>query len=262
MTSRIWIKLYIEIMDDPKMGRLPNHLWRRAVELFLLAGREGNDGALPPVEEMAWTLHLSEDKVLEDLHGLAEVGVVHEAEPGKWVVTNFAKRQAALPVAERVRRSRIRDDPVTIRNSSCNDYVTNRYKTCNESGGGDSSSTSISSSVSESLEEERVQGEGKPADIFRAYEQNIGAITPMIADALRDAEKSDGPDWIIAAIEEAVRNNARSWNYCESILRRWRRDGFRVDTKPARTGSRQRSDGKLTPEQLAAWVEDRQKVET
>ena len=60
------------------MGRLPNHLWRRAVELFLLAGREGNDGALPPVEEMAWILRLSEDKVLEDLHGLAEVGVVHE----------------------------------------------------------------------------------------------------------------------------------------------------------------------------------------
>jgi len=38
------------------MGRLTNHLWRRAVELFLLAGREGNDGALPPVEEMAWIL--------------------------------------------------------------------------------------------------------------------------------------------------------------------------------------------------------------
>jgi hypothetical protein len=44
---------FIEILDDPKMGCLPNHLWRRAVELFLLAGREGNDGALPPIEEMA-----------------------------------------------------------------------------------------------------------------------------------------------------------------------------------------------------------------
>ena len=68
MTTKFWIKLYIEILDDPKMGRLPNHLWRRAVELFLLAGRQGNDGALPPVKEMAWTLRLSEDKVLEDLH--------------------------------------------------------------------------------------------------------------------------------------------------------------------------------------------------
>jgi len=58
MATKFWIKLYVEILDDAKMGRLSNHLWRRAVEFFLLAGREGNDGALPPVEEMAWTLRL------------------------------------------------------------------------------------------------------------------------------------------------------------------------------------------------------------
>jgi hypothetical protein len=114
MTTRIWIKLIIEILDDPKMGRLPNPLWRRAVELFLLAGREGNDGALPLVEEMVWILRLSKDKLLEDLQDLAEVGVVHnsdtttgtgactnasgtgEVEPKKWVITNFAKRQVAI----------------------------------------------------------------------------------------------------------------------------------------------------------------------
>ena len=61
MTKRFWIKLYIEILDDPKMGRLGDDLWRRAAELFLLAGKEGNDGALPPIDEMAWTLRLSED---------------------------------------------------------------------------------------------------------------------------------------------------------------------------------------------------------
>jgi len=52
-------------------------LWRRPVELFLLAGREGNEGALPPVEEMAWILRLSEDKVLEDLHGLVDLGTIN-----------------------------------------------------------------------------------------------------------------------------------------------------------------------------------------
>jgi hypothetical protein len=44
MTKRIWVKLYIEILDDPKMGRLTNHLWRRAVELFLLADKESVEG--------------------------------------------------------------------------------------------------------------------------------------------------------------------------------------------------------------------------
>jgi hypothetical protein len=45
MSTKFWIKLNIEILDDLKMGRLANHMWRRAVELFLLAGREGNDAA-------------------------------------------------------------------------------------------------------------------------------------------------------------------------------------------------------------------------
>src|SRR5919109_2595654 len=90
--KRTWIKLYVEILDDPKMGWLSNHLWRRAIELFLLAGRNGNDGLLPPVEEMAWVLRLSQDKVLEDLIGLAEVGVVHETPQG-WMVTHFKDRQ-------------------------------------------------------------------------------------------------------------------------------------------------------------------------
>lgn len=157
MTSKTWIKLYIEILGDPKMGRLPNHLWRRAVELFLLAGREGDDGALPPVEEMAWILRLSEDKLLEDLHGLAEVGVVRacdntagtgEAEPKKWVVKNFSKRQAAIPVAERVQRS-----------SDSNEYETHRYRNCNEGGGVDSTSTSPSESTSDSVS---VSVEGPP----------------------------------------------------------------------------------------------------
>ncbi|MGA2491087.1 MAG: hypothetical protein ABSF99_13050, partial [Anaerolineales bacterium] len=150
----------MEILDDPKMGRLPNHLWRRAVELFLLAGREVDDGALPPVEEMVWILRLSEDKLLEDLHDLAEVGVVHtyastsgtgtcEAEPKKWVGTNFSKRQAAIPVAERVRRSRDR-----------NKYVTHRYRNSNEGEGIDSPSPSESDSDSNSGE--GVLGEETP----------------------------------------------------------------------------------------------------
>jgi len=136
MTNKFWIKLYIEILDDPKMGRLDNHLWRRAVECFLLAG-QGDDGALRPVEEMAWKLRLSEDKLLEDLHCLAEVGVVHEAAPGEWVVTNFRKRQAPVAVEDRVRRYR-----------EGNELVTNRYKKCNEAAVASSVSTSSSESDS------------------------------------------------------------------------------------------------------------------
>ena len=107
---------------------------------------------------MAWTLRLSEDTVLEDLHGLAEVGIVHEAEPGKWMVTHFAKWQAAIPVDERVRQFRERNGGVT-------NNVTKRYKTSNEVEAGPSTSTSISSSDSESFkEEDRIDFPSSPAE--------------------------------------------------------------------------------------------------
>ena len=62
-------------------------------------------------------------------------------------------------------------------------------------------------------------------NIFQLYEQNIGPLTPLIADALREAEKNYPLPWIEEALQIAVLNNARSWNYVEAILRRWQERG-------------------------------------
>ena len=35
MSSFYWIKLYHEVLDDPKMALLPDRLWRRTIELFI-----------------------------------------------------------------------------------------------------------------------------------------------------------------------------------------------------------------------------------
>lgn len=64
-------------------------------------------------------------------------------------------------------------------------------------------------------------------NIFVLYEQNIGALTPLIADQLRAAE-SDYPDhWIEEAIGIAVAQNKRHWNYVRAILERWLTEGKR-----------------------------------
>src|SRR5512141_90652 len=62
-------------------------------------------------------------------------------------------------------------------------------------------------------------------NVFRLYEENIGPLTPLIADALNDAEATFSAEWVAEAIELAVKRNARSWKYCEAILRRWKEDG-------------------------------------
>jgi DnaD/phage-associated family protein len=77
------------------------------------------------------------------------------------------------------------------------------------------------------------------ANIFRLYEENIGPLTPMIADTLRDAEESYPDQWIEEAVRLAVENNARTWRYVEAILSRWQEKGKderkdRRDTEKAR----------------------------
>ena len=62
-------------------------------------------------------------------------------------------------------------------------------------------------------------------NIFVLYEQNIGALTPMIAEELREAEQSYPAGWIEDAIKLAVTNNVRRWRYVHRILERWREEG-------------------------------------
>jgi len=62
------------------------------------------------------------------------------------------------------------------------------------------------------------------SNIFKLYEENIGALTPLIAETLKDAEEEN--ERIAEAIELAVKANARSWRYVEVILKRWKEEGY------------------------------------
>jgi DNA replication protein len=62
-------------------------------------------------------------------------------------------------------------------------------------------------------------------NVFRLYEQNIGLLTPLIADHLIDALETYPIDWIEAAVSESVAYNRRSWRYVQRILEQWASDG-------------------------------------
>lgn len=61
--------------------------------------------------------------------------------------------------------------------------------------------------------------------IYQLYEENIGLITPMIAETLRDLEETYPYDWIEDAFRIAVENNKRNIRYAVAILERWQREG-------------------------------------
>ena len=62
-------------------------------------------------------------------------------------------------------------------------------------------------------------------NIYQLYEDNIGPLTPMIAEDLDEVEKTYSMEWIEEAIRIAVRNNVRRWRYVEAILRSWLEEG-------------------------------------
>lgn len=61
--------------------------------------------------------------------------------------------------------------------------------------------------------------------LFRLYEANVGAITPMLADELKEAEASFPHAWLEEALRLAVQHNKRNWRYVRAILDRWDREG-------------------------------------
>lgn len=61
--------------------------------------------------------------------------------------------------------------------------------------------------------------------IFLLYEQNIGMIQPMLAEELRDAERTYPQSWLEEAFRIAVELNVRNWKYIRAILERWAAEG-------------------------------------
>ena len=84
---------------------------------------------------------------------------------------------------------------------------------------------------------------GQPSDIYNLYEQNIGMLTPILAEELQEAEHRYPAEWIQDAFREAVRANARSWKYIHSILKRWEREG-KNDGKPVGDSRQERDPDK------------------
>ena len=66
--------------------------------------------------------------------------------------------------------------------------------------------------------------------IFTLYEQNIGLVTPIIADRLVEAIERYPESWIEDAIAEAVSYNRRNWRYIQRILENWATEGRTDET--------------------------------
>ena len=220
--NNYWMKLWFEILGDPKMGRLPDRLWRRVIELFLIAGQHGEGGNLPALVDMAWQLKLSEKALQTDLEKIQETGIVRQSDDGSWMVTNFQKRNESVTGTQRVKDFRDR-----TRYESCNADVTTRYKNSNADVTTRNQEAEVDTEVDTDteLKTTTTTADADFSKVVRAYEDVIGVLTGFTAEKLKLAVSEYEASWIIDALKEAATSNVRKWSYVEAILKRWKSEG-------------------------------------
>jgi DnaD/phage-associated family protein len=85
--------------------------------------------------------------------------------------------------------------------------------------------------------------------VYAAYEQNMGLLTPMIAERLKMLVEEYSEAWLEAAIREAVVAGVHKLTYVEAVLKNWKANGFGArpaKTRPA-TAPAARSNGYAPP---------------
>lgn len=252
-----WIKLYTEIVDDPKMERLPDHLWRLAIELFLLAGKENGEGELPSLEDMAWVLHKQEGELEQNLRALSKViGLHYDQSKGLWVLENFSDRQAALTSTERSRKAR-KSNPA----DNTNEHATKTLQSCNENVAQGALHVCNENVAEEEEEGEKDEEEEKEGEKDEEKTSSSFSFDPVLSAIYRQHFEGDKPfghkaisemqmlvddysaEWLRLAMGAAVKARVPKLDYVGAILRRWDARGGpdvapKAKARPATMGKR------------------------
>ena len=107
-----WLRFYVRTLNNPKVQRLPSGDFKGWVNLLCLA--KEYDGALPPVEDVAFRLRLSKRKVETLLKSLRFNGLVDGDRMHDWDEMQYPSDSST----ERVKRHRERKEDVSSNVSS------------------------------------------------------------------------------------------------------------------------------------------------
>lgn len=249
---RYWIKLYTEIVHDPKMGRLTDRQFRTCINLFAMAGALDREGALPALDDMAWQLHMGTDALLDDLRALASVNIVTD-EDGVWTICKWAERQAKAPsaapdkVLQRVHehRDRQRNEAQNQRNESVTTLHLEVKRDVTPPETETDKETETDSETEKTTAPVVVVSPYGMA--IRNFENEIGLVSGSYADDMKDMwallESAGTTGWWDKSIKLAVEANKRSWSYMRGILSNCLQEGHAPGERNGKGGQHATSRG-------------------
>jgi DNA-binding transcriptional ArsR family regulator len=119
-----WFRLYDDLVDDPKIQRLPGETVKALLNLWCLASQ--NDGLLPAIDDIAFKLRMKPSKVEHLLSVLGECGLIDSDEmglrPHNWNARQY-KSDVTDPTA--ASRQKAYRDRIKSRDADRNGTVTN-----------------------------------------------------------------------------------------------------------------------------------------
>lgn len=208
-----WLRLYSEVLNDPKIQRLPIAERWHWVELLCLANEREDRGSLPSITDIAFALRISEPKAKAIISNLTKAGLVDEGAE-QLRMHGWNKRQPTSDnAAERMANKR--------RTSS--EHVPLRLEKTREE-----------ENREEQEEEEEENAPLSRRPIFVLYDSYMGkpSVTQAISEQLKAAEEEYPPECVehCFAAAAASSDGRRSWSYVHSILKRHATEG--CDERP------------------------------
>jgi len=97
-----------------------------------------------------------------------------------------------------------------------------------------------------------VKGEKGYGELLKLYEENIGIVTPIVAEKLKSIAGEYPQGWFGAAMDEAVSAGVRNLKYIKAILKRWHEEGFK--TPKGSKGKDKRFEGSSNRDFLLALI--------
>ena len=119
---RRWFRFYAESVNDPKVQRLPAHLFKTWVNLLCLASANG--GTLPSREDIAFQLRMSDHDANSQIDELIGIGLLDIATGKSLEPHNWKARQFISDISkDRVRKHRAKKAEASPK-PECNVTVT------------------------------------------------------------------------------------------------------------------------------------------
>lgn len=222
-----WVKVYTEMLDDPKLAKIDDVIKWRFVELILVAAECDAGGAFivgdseMTIDDIAWRLRMDKTKLSSEIGALIKAGILHK-DGSILEIPKFAERQGPTQKEKR--------ETWKARQQKRRERVTR------ESLNPDDAGHALEKSREDKNREEEEETLPPLPDNCKYWEDEISPLTPTIANFIDLNEKELSKEYVHDAIYEAVSHNARSLAYVKKVLETWRRDGKRKnpqrDIKP------------------------------